>query len=249
MFLQKLLPVTITDVAEYNYNKFKKYVEGRDFCALSYRIDTDAVIDGAKLKSDSVTFFPARVGYTRRCTRDNMLVIHFETVGLAGGRITTVYPKNETVFKLFSEITDVWAKKESGYQYRAQSILYGILYLLELEFGKGNTFPSLLESAVHIISKEFADTQLTVSRLARHLNVSEVYLRRLFAKHLGTSPKQHITAIRIDNAKALFKTTDCPVEEVSLLSGFSDPKNFAVAFKNSVGISPRAYKKKYSSYI
>ena len=59
MFLQKLLPVTITDVAEYNYNKFARYVGGRDFCALSHRIDTDAVIDGAELKSDSVTFFPA----------------------------------------------------------------------------------------------------------------------------------------------------------------------------------------------
>jgi len=122
----------------------------------------------------------------------------------------------------------------------------------DIDLGLGHMFmgiTALLESAVQIISKEFTDTQLTVSRLARQLNVSEVYLRRLFAKHLGTSPKQHITAIRIDNAKALFKTTDCPVEEVSLLSGFSDPKNFAVAFKNSVGISPRAYKKKYSSYI
>ena len=239
----------ITYAAEYNYNKFNKYVEGRDFCALSYRIDTDAVIDGIKQKQNSVTYFPAKVGYNRSCTRDKMLVIHFETVGFAGYRVQTVYPKNETVFKLFSQITEVWSKKEAGYQYLAQSLLYKLFFLLETEFENKRDIPPLIDSAIIIIEKEFSDPQLTVSRLAKLLNVSEVYLRRLFAASLNTSPKQYITAFRIDKAKALFKTSDCSVEEAATSCGFSDSKNFAVAFKSAVGIPPREYKKKYSSFI
>ena len=253
LFLQNLTSATLIDVQEYNYAHFDKRVSGLNYNALSYRIRSDATIgfSGKSVSAGdrSVTFFPKGLEYTRRCTHDRMLVIHFEGDGISSREIECVYPKNESISQLFEQIVGVWGRKEQGYYLHAGALLYQLLYLLEKEFGKRTHYPPLLENAIEVISHRYCDAQLTVESIANELNISEVYLRRLFADNVGKSPKQYITDLRIDKAKSILTQCDNSIEYTAAVSGFNDSKNFTVTFKKSAGITPTDYKKKYSSYI
>ena len=253
LFLQKLTTATLIDAQEYSYSHFNKRVYGRDYNALSFRISSDATIgfSGKSISAGdkSVTFFPKELEYTRKCTHDRMLVLHFDCDTFLSREIECVYPKNESIQQLFEQIVMIWTKKEQGCRFHATALLYQLFYLLEKEFGRQSHYPAILESALEIMSHEYCDALLTIGGIAKRLNVSEVYLRQLFLKNIGKSPKQYVTDLRIEKAKTMLKQSDLSVESVAVSCGFSEPKNFAVAFKSKTATSPTDYRKKYSSYI
>ena len=79
---------------------------------------------------------------------------------------------------------------------------------------------------------------MTVSLVAKHLYISETYLRRIFQQEKGVSPKQFITSLRLERAKALLNAGYDPVGVIAEKVGFRDAKNFATAFKKAFGYPP-----------
>ncbi|MCF8482995.1 MAG: helix-turn-helix domain-containing protein [Rhodospirillum sp.] len=74
--------------------------------------------------------------------------------------------------------------------------------------------------------------------LAGRLGVGERHLRRLFRRHLGTSPGAVARARRLLLAKALLTDTDLPLTEVALASGFGGLRRFQAAIQETYGRSP-----------
>ncbi|HWM88291.1 MAG TPA: AlkA N-terminal domain-containing protein [Kofleriaceae bacterium] len=62
--------------------------------------------------------------------------------------------------------------------------------------------------------------------LAAQLGVGERHLRRLFARHLGTSPRAVAASRRAHFARALIDATDLPMVQVALASGFGSLRQF-----------------------
>ena len=80
-----------------------------------------------------------------------------------------------------------------------------------------------------------------IADLARELHISEVYLRRLFMKENGVSPKQYLLQKRIQKAVSLLRTDYFSIADVAEQSGFNDPKYFSVVFKKMMDTSPSEY--------
>jgi len=84
---------------------------------------------------------------------------------------------------------------------------------------------------------------LTLSELARRTHVSVSYIKLLFARYAGVSPKHYYSTMRATEAARLL-SDGMAVGEVAEYMGFSSPNYFAIFFKKHVGATPGEYKRK-----
>lgn len=68
------------------------------------------------------------------------------------------------------------------------------------------------------------------------------YLRK-FHDLTGISPLQYHNQLRIGRAKELLEKSDDSITEIGYASGYYDSSHFSRAFKKSVGLSPREFRK------
>jgi transcriptional regulator GlxA family with amidase domain len=69
---------------------------------------------------------------------------------------------------------------------------------------------------------------------------------RRFHVATGYHPVDYVQAVRIEEAKQLLETDSAKVEEVGHIVGYEDPTFFRRLFKRKVGLTPAAYRRKFS---
>lgn len=74
--------------------------------------------------------------------------------------------------------------------------------------------------------------------LAEHLGITDRYLRQLFQRHLGASPKQFAMYHQCLFAKQLIHQTQLPMSAVALASGFHSVRRFNDCFKKLIQVTP-----------
>ncbi len=83
---------------------------------------------------------------------------------------------------------------------------------------------------------------LSLKKLAAHLNYSETYLSRKFRAETGRSFKEYIRAQRLAQAKALLADSSLDIREISDRLCFCSPSYFSEQFKAEFGISPTQWR-------
>lgn len=99
-----------------------------------------------------------------------------------------------------------------------------------------------LRAPVDYISQHF-DGPISVKALASACNISVSALERRFRKHLGCTPRQYITEVRLDNARKMIRETDKPIGVIAQETGFADHSHLSRAYKKHFGSSPRDEKR------
>ena len=97
-----------------------------------------------------------------------------------------------------------------------------------------------------ISEKPYLKSELTISEVAKNLDVSAKYLSQVINESLGKNFYDFINSYRIDEAKKqLNKTNDSKktVLEVLYESGFNSKSAFNNAFKRQTGYTPTQYRK------
>ena len=84
---------------------------------------------------------------------------------------------------------------------------------------------------------------VTLTEVAEHFNYSESYLSRIIASYSGTSFQEIVRTTRLHNAARLLATSDMPVGEISVESGYEDRTYFHKAFKKQYGVTPSEYRR------
>jgi AraC family transcriptional regulator len=94
--------------------------------------------------------------------------------------------------------------------------------------------------------REYVDAHLssplTLDDLARVVHMSTFHFARLFRISTGETPHAFVTALRMERAKRLLRTTASPVAAVAQAVGFSNKSHFAAAFRRSVGLNPASFR-------
>ena len=85
--------------------------------------------------------------------------------------------------------------------------------------------------------------KITLKTLAEEFHLSEKYVSRYFVKHFYLPFSNYVVHLRLTHAKQLLETTDEPITEIALQSGFSNVSYFIRAFKNAYTKSPLQYRK------
>lgn len=83
----------------------------------------------------------------------------------------------------------------------------------------------------------------SVTELATRLGISDRYLRELFQKNLGSSPKKYALYRQCLFAKKLLHESDLAINEVAFASGFNSVRRFNEVIKKELGLTPRDIRK------
>lgn len=246
-FEQDDLQVKILDVLALDQGEGDS-LNRRGYHALSLRLEADTRLSFADRTihagSGCVAYFPANLSYRRQTVRDRMIVIHFDVDNYFSGSIEVLNIQDPSQLQqLFEQALAAWQEKKTGYYYQTMGCFYKILALLRQQTASRPEpqIPEQIRPSLQWIDEHFTDPTISVAEAALASHVSEVYLRRLFHKAIGLSPRQYIVGKRISYAIALLESRCFTVRQVAEQTGFSDPKYFSTVFRQIVGCSPREY--------
>jgi len=83
---------------------------------------------------------------------------------------------------------------------------------------------------------------LSLSQLAATGGLTPSQFVRASRDAMGVPPHRYLRGLRIEKAQALLEQTDRPVIEIALSCGFGQPSHFATSFRETTGLSPRAWR-------
>lgn len=111
------------------------------------------------------------------------------------------------------------------------------------EYREKNTghMPPLVQNALLAISR-MQYGPCSVQSIAADLEVSPVYLERLFKKSTGLKISEHIRQEKIKKAEELLRDTSQSISDIARILGFNSGGHLAAVFKKHIGLTPRQYR-------
>jgi transcriptional regulator GlxA family with amidase domain len=103
-----------------------------------------------------------------------------------------------------------------------------------------------LASLLDWIGANLART-LTVRTLADQARMSPRTLARRFQEQTGNTPLQWLLKMRIRRAQELLETSEASVDQIASSVGFESAVTFRSRFRKVTGISPTAYRHRFSA--
>jgi len=83
---------------------------------------------------------------------------------------------------------------------------------------------------------------VNMNDIAREINLSKFYFLQTYKKIFGVSPYQYLIFKRLEHAKHLLQFSAYTINEIALLSGYSDIYTFSKSFKKAFNTSPSAFR-------
>ena len=99
--------------------------------------------------------------------------------------------------------------------------------------------PTVIQ-ALEYIEKNYAK-RINQKELAQVLEVSQEYLSSLFTKNIGMTFSEFLKNYRVEQAKVLYESGECPKAEVPERVGYADAKYFNLMFKSVTGKTINEY--------
>lgn len=100
-----------------------------------------------------------------------------------------------------------------------------------------------VSAAVAYINEHFR-YPISLQDLSEHTSVSPFYFSRMFRRETGYTPHQYVINTRLANAKFLLRTTEDPVKDIAIRTGWNSESTFCSAFRKNTGQTPSLYRKR-----
>lgn len=113
-----------------------------------------------------------------------------------------------------------------------------------------NLQPTAINSTHYLISRavsyiyQHIGNPVSVKAVADHLNISEIYLYKLFKEHTQQSPQTFILEYRMQLACEYLSNPEYSMKEIAQQLGFASADYFSASFHKYAGCSPSAYRQK-----
>ena len=93
--------------------------------------------------------------------------------------------------------------------------------------------------------REQACRRVRVAQVAKVLGLSRRVFEQRFRAALHRTPKEEIVRVQMEQAKMLLSGSDMAVALIAKESGFKSLAYFSRAFRQQIGSTPRAYRKRH----
>jgi AraC family transcriptional regulator len=84
-------------------------------------------------------------------------------------------------------------------------------------------------------------SELTLAELASIAGLSLHHFARMFKRTVGMAPHRYVLERRVERAKAMLRSTDASLVEISLSTGFANQSHFTSTFRRLVGPTPTEF--------
>lgn len=236
----------IVEVLKFSQTNVSSFNNCRKYAALSFRFCGDAEITyngkSVRLRTGSVAFFPAGLDYYRKAAEDNLIVIHLEVLNYKTQDVEYFISQNqEMLYEQFNNIYNKWDPAKSDNLLKTTARVYRLFAEIFAEYTAADKQKNIyVENAKKYIEENYKNSDLTIRQVSESINICEGYLRKLFIKYIGCSPKKYLQGLRMNHAVKLLSMNQS-VSATAEQSGFKDEKYFSVAFKKVSGVSPSHY--------
>jgi transcriptional regulator GlxA family with amidase domain len=88
-----------------------------------------------------------------------------------------------------------------------------------------------------------------VATMAERSGLKPRTFARRFRTATGYLPMDYVHALRVEEAKQIIETETAAIDEVGFNVGYDDPTFFRRLFKRRVGLTPAAYRRKFTSIL
>ena len=99
----------------------------------------------------------------------------------------------------------------------------------------------LIKKAMLYISEHFSNP-LTLEEVAAYVHLHPSYFSTLFKSSTGSSFKEYLNMVRIEESKRLLSHTDYSIIDIAVAVGFEDQSYFSKVFKKYTGLTPKQFR-------
>lgn len=154
--------------------------------------------------------------------------------------------KNKGTAALMQEIFRVYESGKEGYEFKARSLFYEIMYLLVTEYRETEVQERELRynrklavlSRITTYMREHYQEDLKLAQVAAAFGYSPEYLSRMFRKYIKVNFKTYLQDIRMAYAYRELMHTDKTISQIALEQGFCGSRAFSGEFRKRYGILP-----------
>lgn len=87
---------------------------------------------------------------------------------------------------------------------------------------------------------------ISTTALAERFNYSPSQFSRRFMAVAGENVKEYVTRVKLERSKEMLRTINLSITEIAYQLGYTTPFYFTNVFTKHYGISPSAYRSKFS---
>jgi AraC-like DNA-binding protein len=147
-----------------------------------------------------------------------------------------------------------YSYEQNGRDIILQSSLYKFIYLLINNIKNSTKIPEedvtkkYVEDATYFIANNYSD-DISITNVAKYVNITRGYLYRLFKKYLDSSPQKFLINFRMGKACELLRNSNLYIGDIARSVGYRDVLLFSKIFKKVNGITPTEFRVKYQASI
>jgi AraC family transcriptional regulator len=88
------------------------------------------------------------------------------------------------------------------------------------------------------------DRDVDLQAISRQAALSPYYFTRQFTAFVGVPPYRYLIGLRIERAQQLLRDTELSVTQICHRVGFNSLSHFTTTFRQHLGVSPSAYRRR-----
>jgi AraC-like DNA-binding protein len=145
-------------------------------------------------------------------------------------------------------------EKGTGYSLRFNSVLYQLIYVLLLHYGReinsatkrrDDWNNARIERVIAYVKAHYTQP-ITLRDGAGILSLNPEYFCRFFKRHFGMSFMEYVNSVRLSHVHDALLTTGLTVTELLENNGFTNYRTFIKLFRAAYGATPTALRKRES---
>lgn len=134
------------------------------------------------------------------------------------------------------------AKGVESYRRNMQELPAGVQTAKQLGGENASHEYDALLAKIFLFINQNYETDISLVRIAEHVNFNSSYLSRLFKKVYGQTLSEYIWDFKISKAKEMLRESQMKIKEISDRLGFESNAYFTRFFKRMTGITPKEYR-------
>lgn len=182
--------------------------------------------------------------------------IGFEGINMDNRFQNNFFSKHQTVYKigvqdnivhLYEQAVRIANEEKAACQQYLAGIANLILGMV-LYYSQNRIFDNQMTEQINkakIIIRENLLSDISPEEVARKLNMSYSWFRKLFKEYTGLSPAHYIQELKMQQSKDLLVNSWLTIKEIAYRLNFNDIPYFTKAFKRHSGYTPSEYRNKF----